>query len=182
MPHLHLCLQSGSDPVLLRMRRMYTLSEFRSIVDKIRDRFPEFNLSTDIIVGFPGETDEDFESTCKVIKDIGFSHIHTFKYSRRNGTRADRMYGQIPEKLKTERSEIVRKIGEENKRRYRSSLIGATEQVLVEKTIGGMARGYGEHYVPVSFPSEQAAKNRIYPVTIKGIEDGADPDLSGELQ
>ena len=182
MPHLHLCLQSGSDPVLLRMRRMYTLSEFRSIVDKIRDRYPEFNLSTDIIVGFPGETDEDFESTCKVIKDIGFSHIHTFKYSRRNGTRADRMYGQIPEKLKTERSEIVRKIGEENKRRYRSSLIGATEQVLVEKTIGGMARGYGEHYVPVSFPSEQAAKNRIYPVTIKGIEDGADPDLSGELQ
>ncbi len=182
MPHLHLCLQSGSDAVLLRMRRMYTLSEFRSIVDKFRNRHPDFNLTTDIIVGFPGETALDFQSTCNVVKDIGFSHIHTFKYSRRKGTRADRMPGQIPEKIKTERSGIVRKHSEENKRRYRSSLIGAREQVLVEKTIGGMARGYGEHYVPISFPSEQAEKNRIYPVTIKGIQDGADPDLSGELQ
>ena len=181
MPHLHLCLQSGSDAVLLRMRRMYTLSEFRSIVGKIRERYSDFNLSTDIIVSFPGETDQDFQSTCNIINEIGFSHIHTFKYSRRNGTRADRMPGQVPEKIKTERSEIVRKLGEENKRRYRASLIGATEQVLVEKTIGGMARGYGEHYVPISVPSGQAEKNRIYPVTIKGIQDGADPDLLGEL-
>lgn len=181
MPHLHLCLQSGSDPVLLRMRRMYTLSEFRSIVGKIREMYPDFNLSTDIIVGFPGETDQDFQSTCNIINEIGFSHIHTFKYSRRKGTRADRMPGQVPEKIKTERSEIVRKLGEENKRHYRSSLISTTEQVLVEKTISGMARGYGEHYVPISFPSGQAEKNRIYPVTIKGISDGEDPDLLGEL-
>ena len=181
MPHLHLCLQSGSDPVLLRMRRMYTYSAFRSIVDKIRDSYPDFNLSTDIIVGFPGETPEDFQSTCDAVRDIGFSHIHTFKYSRRKGTRADRMPDQIPEKVKSERSEVIRLIGEENKRQYRSSLIGTSEQVLVEKTGQGMARGYGEHYVPISFPSGQAEKNSIYPVTIKGIQDGEDPDLSGEL-
>jgi threonylcarbamoyladenosine tRNA methylthiotransferase MtaB len=181
MPHLHLCLQSGSDAVLLRMRRMYTLSEFRSIADKIRQRHPDFNLTTDIIVGFPGETDADFQSTCNVVKDIGFSHIHTFKYSRRKGTRADRMPDQVPERVKSERSEIVRRIAEENKRRYRSSLIGTTEQVLVEKTGKGMARGYGEHYVPVGFPLGQAEKNMIYPVSIKEISNGEAPDLLGEL-
>jgi threonylcarbamoyladenosine tRNA methylthiotransferase MtaB len=181
MPHLHLCLQSGSDAVLLRMRRMYTLSEFSSIVDKFRDSHPDFNLTTDIIVGFPGETPEDFQSTCRVVKEIGFSHIHTFKYSRRKGTRADRMPEQVPEKVKSERSEVIRRIGEENKRGYRSSLIGTTEQVLVEKTGHGQARGYGDHFVPISFPSEMAKKNKIYSVTINGINDGEDPDLSGEL-
>ncbi|MCK5462048.1 MAG: MiaB/RimO family radical SAM methylthiotransferase, partial [Bacteroidales bacterium] len=181
MPHLHLCLQSGSDAILLRMRRMYPYSAFRSIVDKIRDSYPDFNLSTDIIVGFPGETPEDFQSTCYAVRDIGFSHIHTFKYSRRKGTRADRMPDQVPEMVKSERSEVIRRIGEENKRQYRSSLIGTIEQVLVEKTGQGTARGYGEHYVPISFPSGQAEKNSIYPVTIKGIKEGEDPDLSGEL-
>lgn len=181
MPHLHLCLQSGSDAVLLRMRRMYTISGFRSIADKFRNPYPDFNLTTDIIVGFPGETDADFQSTCNIITEIGFSHIHTFKYSRRRGTRADRMPDQVPEKVKSERSEVIRRIGEENKRLYRTSLIGTTEQVLVEKTGQGMARGYGEHYAPISFPSGQAEKNRIYPVLIKGINEGADPDLSGEL-
>ena len=181
MPHLHLCLQSGSDAVLLRMRRMYTLSDFRSIVDKFRNSHPDFNLTTDIIVGFPGETAADFQSTCEVVRDIGFSHIHTFKYSRRKGTRADRMPDQVPEKVKAERSEVIRQIGEENKRQYRTSLIGTTEQVLVEKTSQGMARGYGEHYVPIRFQSGQAEKNRIYPVIIKGIKDGPDPDLIGEL-
>jgi len=180
MPHLHLCLQSGSDAVLLRMRRMYTLSAFYSIVDKFRKGHPDFNLTTDIIVGFPGETPADFQSTCNVVRDIGFSHIHTFKYSRRKGTRADRMPDQVPEKVKSERSEVIRRIGEENKRQYRSSLIGKTELVLVEKTVDGMARGYGEHYVPVSFPSWKAERNRIYPVRIKRIKDGDDPDLSGE--
>ena len=91
------------------------------------------------------------------------------------------MPDQVPEKVKSERSEHIRQIGEENKRKYRSSLLGKTERVLVEKTGDGSARGYGEHYVPVRFPSGQAEKNRIYPVIIKGIRDGADPDLSGEL-
>ena len=182
MPHLHLCLQSGSDSVLLRMRRMYTLSEFMAIVEKIRGSHPDFNLTTDIIVGFPGETKEDFKATCNVVKDIGFSHIHTFKYSKRKGTRAERMPGQVPEKIKSERSEIIRVIGEENKRKYRSSLIGNTQMVLVEKIRENVARGYGEHYVPVEFRSGQAQTNKIYPVSVTGIAGGADPDLLGELK
>ena len=181
MPHLHLCLQSGSDPVLLRMRRMYSLSEFKDIVNKIRGKHPDFNLTTDIIVGFPGETEEDFKATCDVVKEIGFSHIHTFKYSRRKGTRADRMPGQVSEKIKTERSEIIRGIAEEYKRKYRTSLIGSTEMVLVEKVKDGLARGYGEHYVPIRFKSEEAEKNGIYPVLLSGIEKGEDPDLAGEI-
>ncbi len=79
MPHLHLCLQTGSDPVLLRMRRMYTLDGFRGIVNRIRERYESFNLTTDIIVGFPGETEQDFQSTIDIVNEIGFSHIHTFK-------------------------------------------------------------------------------------------------------
>ena len=181
MPHLHLCLQSGSDAILLRMRRMYTLAEFRAIVDKTRKMYPDFNLTTDIIVGFPGETAGDFQSTCDVVRDIGFSHVHTFKYSKRKGTRAERMPGQVPEKVKTKRSEIIRLLAEETKRKYRSSLIGSTQRVLVEKVREGNARGYGEHYVPVSFPSVKAEKNKIYPVRIKNIVDGEDPDLTGEL-
>lgn len=179
MPHLHLCLQSGSDAVLLRMRRMYPLSGFREITDKIRDRYPDFNLTTDIIVGFPGETEDDFQATCEVVREIGFSHIHTFKYSRRKGTRADRMPDQVPEKVKTERSEIIRGISEENKRRYRSSLIGKTQQVLVEKIHAGLARGYGEYYVPVVFQGGRAAPNRIHTIRLTGIEAGLDPDLIG---
>ncbi len=180
MPHLHLCLQSGSDAVLLRMRRMYSMAEFNSIAKKIRKMYPDFNLTTDIIVGFPGETAVDFQSTCDMVRDIGFSHVHTFKYSKRKGTRAERMPDQVPEKIKTERSEIIRLLAEETKRKYRISLIGSIQHVLVEKVPDGMARGYGENYVPISFPSRQAEKNMIYPVTVKGISDGEDPDLLGE--
>lgn len=179
MPHLHICLQSGSDAVLLRMKRMYTLSEFRAIVDKIRKRHPDFNLTTDIIAGFPGETEEDFRATCEVVKDIGFSHIHTFKYSIRKGTRAACMPGQVPEKTKSERSGIIRVIGEENKRKYRSSLIGKTQHVLVERTSEHVSRGYGELYVPIEFRSPDAKKNQIREVKITGIADGEDPVLFG---
>ncbi len=181
MPHLHLCLQSGSDSVLLRMRRMYTLSEFKTIEKKIRKQYPDFNLTTDIIVGFPGETEKDFQESCDIIREIGFSHIHTFKYSKRKGTRAERMPDQVPEKVKNERSEIIRQIAEENKRKYRSSLIGRTEQVLVEKVKDGVARGYGEYFVPIEFISEEAVKNNIYSVRITGINKGEDPDLIGEI-
>lgn len=182
MPHLHLCLQSGSDAVLLRMRRMYTLSGFKAIVDKIRKRYRDFNLTTDIIVGFPGETEEDFRATCKVVKDFEFSHIHTFKYSRRKGTRAERMPGQVPEKIKSRRSEIIRLIGEENKQKYRSSLIGKTQRVLVEKTGDRLCRGYGELYVPIQFETADPVKNTIREVQITGIAKTEDPVLFGTVQ
>lgn len=132
-PHLHLCLQSGSDRILLAMRRFYNLNTFMSLVDKIRSGYPDFNLTTDIIVGFPGETDEDFEKSCEVARQIGFSHIHTFKYSTRSGTRAERMAEQVPEAVKQHRSQVIRNISVENKKSYRLSMLGKEQTVLVEK-------------------------------------------------
>ena len=180
MPHLHLCLQSGSDAVLLRMRRMYSVDGFRRIVERIREKTTDFNLTTDILVGFPGETEDDFRATCDVVREIGFSHIHTFKYSRREGTRADRMTDQVPEKIKSERSEIIRSLSEENKRKYRSSLIGKTQTVLVEKITGNTARGFGELYVPIEFEPAIPRKNELCQVRITGIAEGEDPVLFGE--
>lgn len=181
MPHLHLCLQSGSESVLLKMRRMYSLTEFINIIDKIRNTYSDFNFTTDIIVGFPGEKDKDFEATCKLVKEIGFSHIHTFKYSRRNGTRADRMPGQITERIKNERSKIIRYISIENKRTYRHSLLGKKQNVLFEKVHGKSGWGYGELYVPVEFRHPEMKKNMLREVKLSGLGEGDDPVLFGTI-
>jgi len=179
MPHLHMCLQSGSDKILLKMRRQYTVDEFRGMVNKIKSKIPDFNFTTDIMVGFPDEIDEDFMKTCKVSKELGFTHIHTFKYSIRQGTRAERMPDQIPEKVKTERSNIVRELAEENKRKYRSSFKGKTQTVLVEKINSkGIATGYGEYYIPVKFKADKNTRLKDFKkVEIIGIEDKEDPSI-----
>ncbi|MBN2612710.1 MAG: tRNA (N(6)-L-threonylcarbamoyladenosine(37)-C(2))-methylthiotransferase MtaB [Bacteroidales bacterium] len=178
-PHLHLCLQSGSDRVLMQMRRQYNLHQYLNLIEGFRSNYPDFNFTTDIIVGFPGETDEDFNQTCKVVKEVGFSHVHTFKYSVRKGTRAERMPGHLPEKIKHERSQIIRDIAEENKLHYRQSLVGKQQTVLIEKVQKGFARGYGEHYVPVKISGEMP-KNTFNTVTIKGLSDESDPQLIGQ--
>jgi threonylcarbamoyladenosine tRNA methylthiotransferase MtaB len=165
-PHLHLCLQSGSDQILLKMRRMYTTRSFMEIIGKFRSEFPDFNFTTDIIVGFPGESEADFQQTVSLAREARFSHIHTFRYSRRKGTRADRMDQQVPEPLKSERSEIIRRISEENRLRYMKSMVGKPQRVLVEKVdASGYAHGYGEHYLPVAFPTGSEITNRFERVT-----------------
>lgn len=181
MPHLHMCLQSGSDRILTKMKRIYTTRDYRSIIHKIRQEYADFNFTTDIMVGFPGETDEDFKSTCCIARDIGFSHIHTFKYSKRKGTIAERMPDQVPEKVKNERSEIIRDISIENKRHYRSTLIGKNQKVIVEKVRGKYGRGYGELYVPIEFRHQEMSKNMLHEVTLTGLGEGEDPILFGEI-
>jgi threonylcarbamoyladenosine tRNA methylthiotransferase MtaB len=178
-PHLHMCLQSGSDKILLAMRRQYTMDDFRMMTDKIRKRIPDLNFTTEIMVGFPGETETEFKETCKVVKEIGFSHVHTFKYSIRKGTRAERMLGQVQEKIKTERSLIIRDIAEENKRKYRSSFIGKSQKVLVEKIDKReIASGYGEQYVPVKFKADDRTYAKDFRnVKITVIEEKEDPAL-----
>ncbi|MFO7371116.1 MAG: tRNA (N(6)-L-threonylcarbamoyladenosine(37)-C(2))-methylthiotransferase MtaB [Bacteroidales bacterium] len=169
-PNLHLCLQSGSDRMLAEMRRTYQLASYLKIVEELRRRIPLFNFTTDIMVGFPGETEADFRETCHVIKQAGFSHVHTFKYSARKGTRAELMPNHIPESVKQERSLVVRELAAENKRAYRKSFIGRQQTVLVEKVNkNGMAHGYGEHYVPVEFKATQQGNNYFKTVTIKSI-------------
>lgn len=169
-PHLHLCLQSGSDRVLMQMRRVYNIPTYLKIVEEFNKRYMGFNFTTDIIVGFPGETEDDFKLTCNIIKEVGFSHVHTFKYSERRGTRAERMDGSLPSQVRQERSLIVRNLAEENKEHYRKQLIGQSQKVLVEKVNkNGMAHGYGEHYVPVEFRPGHTGNNYFETVKIHSV-------------
>ncbi len=182
-PHLHLCIQSGSDRILLKMRRMYTTRSFMDILDSFRREIPDFNFTTDVIVGFPGETDEDFEQTVRVAKEARFSHIHTFRYSRRKGTRADRMLEQVEEKVKTSRSEVIRLVSEENRLRYMQEMLGRTERVLIEKVdSGGTAQGYGEHYLPVRFSSPIRTRNVFREVRLENINPADPPVMLGSDQ
>jgi threonylcarbamoyladenosine tRNA methylthiotransferase MtaB len=188
--HLHLCLQSGSDTILKAMRRRYTVSGFLGFVDTIRKQRPEFNLTTDIIVGFPGETEEDFSQTLKVVEAAGFSHIHTFPYSVREGTKAAGLEDQIGYQEKARRAKIVREISVARKRSYRSNLIGKHQRLLVEKIEKGVATGYGEFYVPIQVPvadigdnddrcKAELAPNTFVPVRLSGLSTGDDPVLIG---
>jgi threonylcarbamoyladenosine tRNA methylthiotransferase MtaB len=179
-PHLHLCLQSGSDPVLLSMRRMYTTRSFTEILDTFRNHIPDFNFTTDVIVGFPGETEQDFLRTVNLVKKARFSHVHTFRYSRRKGTRADRMGEQVPEKVKIRRSEMIRELSEENRAAYMQTMIGKQQRVLIEKVDpDGTAYGYGEHYLPVRFPTRLHTTNRFQEITVEGVSDTSALTLLG---
>ncbi|MGV8139107.1 MAG: tRNA (N(6)-L-threonylcarbamoyladenosine(37)-C(2))-methylthiotransferase MtaB [Mangrovibacterium sp.] len=182
-PHLHLCLQSGSDRVLLRMRRMYDLARFSSIVERFRIRYPEFNFTTDMIVGFPGETDEDFQESLDAVSGFGFSHVHTFKYSVRKGTRAERMDHQIPEKIKDARSAQIRELSDQNRSKYLSGFIGSRQNVLIESIDPkGIAKGYGEHYVPIHFKTADLQHNTFCSVVVRKLEGkGEKSFLFGEL-
>lgn len=178
MPHLHLCLQSGSNKVLLKMRRMYTVQSFLRLTEKIQSSYPEFNLTTDLIVGFPGETENDFQQSISLIEKIGFSHVHTFKYSIRNGTRAAIMPDQIPEKTKSQRSRIIQNLSSKNKHNYYNSLVGTEQIVLVEKNNNGTASGYGEYYAPVRFKTRKTNTNQFVSVKITGLENRRNPILT----
>ena len=181
-PHLHICLQSGSEEILLKMRRMYTASSFKKMANQLKTLHPGFNLTTDVIVGFPGETEIHFQETLDAIQDIGFGHIHTFKYSIRKGTRAERMPEQIPGKIKTNRSETVRRLAEDMKRTYRDTFIGKTQRVLVEKILpDGTASGFGEHYVPVVIYDSGLKPNTFNKVEIQHIMNLEEPTLAGKV-
>ena len=169
-PHMHICLQSGSEDTLRRMHRFYTVAQFREMCQRIKAFRPDFNITTDIIVGFPGETEETFQESCDFAREIGFSHIHTFKYSKRTGTKAAVMPDQVPETEKTRRSEIMRSISLENKLRYFEQLLGRSQKMLVERIDSkGIARGYGENYVPIQLPEAGLERNTFAEITLGEI-------------
>lgn len=181
-PHMHICLQSGSEDILLRMRRMYTAASFEEMVKSIRKRYPDFNITTDVIVGFPGESERDLQDTLDVSKRIGFGHIHTFKYSVRKGTRAERMDNHVIEKEKTRRSERVRDLSDKMKLEYRRSFIGKHQRVLIEQyNEHNFAKGYGEHYVPVVIQQPGLMKNEFYDVLITDVIEEDEPVLVGKI-
>ncbi|MCK4920676.1 MAG: hypothetical protein KAS71_06500, partial [Bacteroidales bacterium] len=139
--------------------------------ESFRKEHPDFNFTTDIIVGFPGETEEDFQQTLKIASLAKFSHIHTFRYSLRNGTRAARMEDQIPGKIKSKRSESVRILSEQLEKEYFKSMLHKTQRVLVENPDkNGYATGYGEHYIPIQIKNRNLRKNEFYDVKLRKIE------------
>ncbi len=186
-PHLHLCLQSGSERILLQMRRQYTASEYRRIAETLREKYPDFNLTTDCIVGFPGETDEDFHASCDMIRSIGFSHVHTFPYSRRQGTRAERMPDQVSEQEKKHRAAAIRELSYAGKLQYRRQMEGRTQRLLVERVHDGFACGYTGHYIPVAVPVPVEMRsvelhNQFLPVRIERLPTPSSPDLDSDLR
>ena len=172
-PHFHLSLQSGCDATLKRMNRRYSAEEFRQCCERLRRHFDDPALTTDVIVGFPGETEEEFTATVEFLKDICFYETHVFKYSRRKGTKADRMPDQISEQIKNERSDVLLALTEKNSGEYRKKLLGRTVKVLLEEesTIGGTTylTGHTREYVKVAVAPETAAAGEIIDVKVTGL-------------
>ncbi len=171
-PHFHLSLQSGSDTVLKRMNRKYTTEEYSTSVDILKKYYEAPAITTDIIVGFPQETEDEFEETCAFVKKIGFSKIHVFKYSRRKGTVADKMSGQVAEPVKNERSEHLMALETALGEAYREQFIGREESVLFEESvqINGVIcqTGYNERYVRIAVETEENLSNQMLSVEIFG--------------
>lgn len=177
-PHFHLSLQSGCDATLKRMNRKYDTREFAACCERLRRYFHEPALTTDVIVGFPGETEEEFAETVAFLEKIQFYETHVFKYSRRKGTRADRMPDQIPEPVKTARSDVLLKLTEKNSALYRKRLIGTVAEVLMEEPceVDGIIyqAGHTKEYVRIAVAKEESLTNRIVRVQVAGF---LTPDL-----
>ena len=170
-PHFHLSLQSGCNETLKRMNRRYTSEEFYEKCEILRKYFEKPALTTDVIVGFPQETEEEFETTYEFLKKICFYETHIFKYSKREGTKAAVMQGQIPEQIKAKRSARLIELGEENRRAYEESFLGKTVEVLVEEKsdVNGkeMWTGHTKEYMKIALESEKNLQNCILNVQIK---------------
>jgi len=132
MPYLHLPFQAGSDHILAKMNRRHTADDYRRAIDKLRDARPDIALSTDIIVGFPGETDADFEATMQLVREIGFASAFSFKYSSRPGTPASEMDEQVPEQVKLDRLHVLQDLLADQQRGFNDCLVGRTLPVLFE--------------------------------------------------
>ncbi len=145
--HLHLSAQSGSDRILRKMRRNYTHEEYLRIVEHLREIDPLFSITTDIIVGFPGETDLDFDQTLKLVEKVAFSRVHAFRFSPRPGTLAAKMEGKVPGDVKRSRMMELEKIARSVSESYRKSLVGKKLRVLVEKVENEISFGHDEYYV-----------------------------------
>ena len=176
-PHFHLSLQSGCDETLKRMNRHYTCEEYLERCQILRDCFSNPAITTDVIVGFPGETEEEFEQTQEFLKTVHFYEMHVFKYSRRAGTRADRMPDQIPEPVKTKRSAALLKLEAEMSKEYRASFLGKQAELLLEEpaVIGGQTYmiGHTKEYVKGAVPIKEGEaaglKNTFYTGTLKNF-------------
>ena len=176
-PQFHLSMQSGSDTVLQRMKRKYDTARYYESVELLRKYFPECAVTTDMIVAFPGETEEEFAESLAFIRKCAFADMHIFPYSRRPGTPADKMPGQHNNATKEARSRAAIAVAEEMSKAYRESWVGRTLEVLFEESDGAYYTGHAPNYVKVYAKGEKL-HNEIRTVTVTGIyRDG----VTGEL-
>lgn len=162
--HLHIPLQAGCDKTLKAMNRRYDLDYFTDKVNTIRSLRKDISLTTDVIVGFPGETEEDFEDTLNYCKKIGFAKIHVFPYSDRNGTVASRMSNHVPRTIVKERARKLIELSDLLEKEYFKNFIGKEEEVLVEEFKNGYYHGFTENYIPVKL--KEATPNEIVKVKL----------------
>ncbi len=172
-PHFHLSLQSGCDETLKRMNRRYTTKEYAQGCELLRSVFDNPAITTDVIVGFPGETEDEFAQTKRFLEQTGLYEIHVFKYSRRAGTGADKMPNQVPEAVKSRRSEELLKMDKELSARYRRSFLGKMGWVLLEerKTVDGKEYmvGHTKEYVKAAVPFAEGLKNTMSEGMLSGM-------------
>ena len=175
--HLHIPLQAGSNKILKSMNRKYDKEFFLNKIEEIRNIRPDISITTDIIVGFPGESEDDFLETCDFSKEIGFSKIHVFPYSRRHGTKADTMPNQIDEQTKKDRVKRLMEISNELEKEYLDKFINQKVEVLIERNNDGKSEGHTGNYLRV-IVDEECERNTMVNVIIKKRVDNF---LEGEL-
>ncbi|MGZ8136727.1 MAG: tRNA (N(6)-L-threonylcarbamoyladenosine(37)-C(2))-methylthiotransferase MtaB [Methylococcaceae bacterium] len=179
MPHLHLPLQSGSDAVLRRMARRCKTEEFAAIVEQLRTQIPHFNITTDIIVGFPGETEQEWQDSFAFIKQIGFGHIHIFTYSRREGTKAAALPNQLSDAIKKQRSQQLHKLANDMKQQFCEENIGKEFPVLWEgysEPVNDSKKrvfGYTPNYLRVGcvISNDQSIENETISVQLTAVQE-----------
>lgn len=178
--HFHLSLQSGCDGTLKRMNRHYTTSEFKKATELLRKAYPNVALTTDIIVGFPGETDEEFNTTYEFLKNIDFYKMHVFKYSPRHGTKAEKMPNQVDGNIKEERSRKLIELSAKNEKEQNKKYINTYLKVLIEELEDGYYKGHTTNYIMVKIKENaENLQNKIVTAKIIG-EEGI--DLIGKLE
>lgn len=173
-PHFHLSLQSGSAGTLARMGRRYNPAQYMSKLEMARKAWPGAGITTDVIVGFPGETDAEFAESAAFVAAAGFLKVHVFPYSERPGTRAADMPGQLPNKVKEARAAAMQAAAAPAQRAFLESMLGSTAGVLFEGEVKGRPgwmRGYAVNYIDVSAPVGKEAKGKIIDVRLTGIDD-----------
>ena len=168
--HFHLSLQSGCDETLKRMNRRYTTEQFKEIVRLLRNAYDDVNLTTDVIVGFPGETDEEFSKTYKFLEEIKFYKMHIFKYSPRKGTKAAVMPNQISGDIKEERSRKLIELSDKNEIEYNESYIGKNVEVLFEEEKDGIFKGHTQNYIMVYCELNKNLENQVISVRCEKAE------------
>lgn len=179
--HLHLPIQSGSDAVLKGMNRHYRLPQFKALIRELREKVPGIALTTDLIVGFPGETEENFLETLDTLKELKFSGIHVFPYSRRTGTPAATYPNQVTNEVKKERVHRVQELEKEISLEYRSQFMGKVVHVLAEEVKNGYFEGLTGEYIRVSIKDSHIERGHMYPVRIDTItEDGLAGNVAEE--